>query len=415
LKCCGIGAVVFEKVMVSSKRNPKSSPMPFQRSPLFGLLPHDELKLFNYMVDNIGDELMLINKDGSIAYVNESAVRGLGFSRRVLLSKNITEFFKQKISSEEWTRTSFLPLKKSRRPVTSELERVAKGNKAEIIEVTAVYMRYGMREYILSIGRDITQRKEKEQRVQETNKMKALSLFVSGTAQEIKHPLEVVLAHSQAMLNKYRNREFEYIGFKEFNDIINAIRSIAGQVQYCHDITTKLLVLNKKKAGIQTRGCDINATIRNSMNIFSPQFKLANVSLKLQLAENLPRAAIDSIEMDEVAMNIAANAVQAMPGGGVFAVKTSSEKRGGAIRVDFKDTGIGIPQESLSRVFEPFFTTKPVGPGHNAGLGLSVVSSIIKGCHGQVSIDSSLRSGTVVKVILPILKTSSSEKSKKKT
>lgn len=367
------------------------------------------------MVDNIGDELMFINKDGSIAYVNESTVKGLGFPRRVLLKKNISQFFKPKISPAEWARKFFLPLKKSARPVTFEITRTVKDNRTQIIEVTAVYVRYGSLEYILSIGRNITQRRENEQRVQETNKMKALSLFVSGTAQEIKHPLEVILAHSQAMLSKYRHREFEYIGFKEFNDIINTIRSIAGQVQYCHDITSKLLMLNKKKAGIQSRGCDINVAIRNSMNIFSPQFKLANVSLKLQLAENLPRAAIDSIEMDEVAMNIAANAVQAMPSGGVFTVRTSYEKREGAIRVDFKDIGIGIPKESLSRVFEPFFTTKPVGPGHNAGLGLSVVSSIIKGCHGQVSIESSLRSGTVVKVILPILKASNSDKSKKKT
>ncbi|MFA5060659.1 MAG: PAS domain S-box protein [Candidatus Omnitrophota bacterium] len=263
----------------------------------------------------------------------------------------------------------------------------------------------GDREVILIRFSDLSERVRNEEKIRETNKMMALSLFVSGTAQEIKHPLKAVLAHIQQLVSKYSNRDFEYIGFKEFSDIMQTIRSVSNQIRYCCDINDKLLLLNRKRAGIKEKDCDVNSVLRESLKAFTQQLKLANVKPVLRLATSLPRAAISVVEFDQVITNIFSNSLQAMPSGGQFTVRTFYDHETSHVEIEFHDTGLGIPKENLPRIFEPFFTTKQVGPGKNSGLGLSIVYSIVKSCRGDVTVKSSLRSGTTFKVILPISRT----------
>ena len=172
--------------------------------------------------------------------------------------------------------------------------------------------------------------------------------------------------------------------------------------------------LNKKRVGIQRKGCDANGVISRVLNLLSPQFKLANIKLRLFLSKKLPFVAIDHLELDEIVMNITSNALEAMPNGGVFSIKTSFQKTQNLICIEFRDDGIGIPGEILPRVFEPFFTTKQRGLGQNAGLGLSVVYSIVKDCKGEVSIKSNLRLGTIVTILLPVVHRQKSTSKRKK-
>ena len=372
-------------------------------SPSF-LAPRGKLELYNYMVNNIGDELMLLTSSGAIVYANETAAQGLGYSRRRLFNKSITGFFKNKISPREWRRMYFQELKKRKKPIRFRIERVMKNGRVQTVEMTAVYMRYGREEYVLSIGRDISARMAEEERLRETDKMKALSLFVSGTALEIKHPLEAILTRIQQMMQKYKDRDFEYIGFKEFREIINTVQNVGNQVRYCCDIANKLLVLNKKRAGIKEEHCLVHDVIHHSLEVLSKQFKVARVKVKMSLAVGLPAALISASELDEVIVDVSVNAIQAMPSGGLLTVRTALDEKKDYVVLEFKDNGIGIARENLSRIFEPFFTTKQGGPGQNAGLGLSIVYSIVKGYGGDVLIKSSLRNGTAIKILLPVAK-----------
>lgn len=358
------------------------------------------------MVSHIGDELLLIRKDATIAYANDAAVRGFGYERESLLEKPVVRFLKEPMSVAEWQKTYFEQLKKKKKTISFEIERVTKKGHTQTLEVTAALMRYGGQEYLLSIARDITLRRQNEEKIRETDKMKALSLFVSGTAQEIKYPLQAISVRIQQLLQKYKNRDFEYIGYNEFNDLMGTLKSVNNQIRQCCEITGKLLILNRKKAGIKESGCDVNSTIKNSLNLFSQQLALTNVRLRLLLADHLAHVAISAGELSEIIANVTANAMQAMPSGGLYLIKTFADKNKRLIHIEFKDDGVGIPKEILSRVFEPFFTTKKTDPGKNSGLGLSVVYSIVKDCDGDVMITSSQRNGTAVKVSLPISKIS---------
>ena len=372
-----------------------------QRFPTSLLVPNEEIKLFHYMVNHIGDELLLIRKNATIAYANDAAVRGFGYSREMLLKRPITSFFKEAINVGEWQKTYFDPQMRKNKSTSFEIKRVTKNGEVQTIEMNAALMHYGGEEYLLSIARDITLRRQNEEKIRETDKMKALSLFVSGTAQEIKYPLQIVSSRVQQLLKKYKNRDFEYIGYNEFNNLMGTLESVNNQIRECCEITNKLLILNRKKAGIKNDTCDVNEVIQTSTRLLSPQFKVANVNLRLALADNLPEAAMSEGEFKEIVDNVTANALQAMPSGGAVTIKTSADKKGKAIGIEFKDNGVGMSPEVLSHVFEPFFTTKQTGPGKNAGLGLAIVYSIARDRNGEVAIKSNQSHGTVVKVILP--------------
>lgn len=367
-----------------------------------GAFFQNQANLFSLIVNRLGDEIMLIKGNGAIVYVNQAAVKGLGYSEGALLRKNITDFFKDSISIDKWREVYLDQLKKSRAPLSFEFERVAKGGEVQVVEITAVYVSHNFEDHVLSLARNVTSRIKDEERIRETDKMKALSLFVSGTAQEIIHPLQAILMYSQKMLHKYRDRNFEYISFKEFTDIMNTLHIINNQVKHCHDIANKLLLFHKRKAGIKSKASDVNQVIQNTLGMLAQQLRVSNVRFRLRLTKNLPLASIDLIALDEVIVNIVSNALQAMPSGGLLTIKTTELRQAKKIQIEFKDDGIGIPKEVLPHIFEPFFTTKERGIGKNAGLGLSIVYAIVKECLGDVQIISSQRKGTTVRITLPI-------------
>ncbi|MFH1360735.1 MAG: ATP-binding protein [Candidatus Omnitrophota bacterium] len=362
----------------------------------------DRLNSCNDIFNKIGDEIILINHQGRIIYANESAVQGLGYPRKTLLSKRIMDFYKQKLSLKIWKTKYFQELKRSGRPISYQIERVVRNGKTRTLEATAVYVCYGTQEFILSIGRDVTEKLEFTRNRQDYEKMIALSLFVSGTAQEIKYPLEAILSHIQTMLKKYGQCDFEYIGYKEFKNIIKTMTDISNQIRHCCDITGKLLTLNRKRAGTKEGSCNANDCIQENLRILSQQLNYTSVKVQLKCSRNLPPVAISESDLNQVIRHLVSNAIYAMPSGGRLTIKSFLRRKEGKAQLEFKDEGIGIPKENLPHVFEAFFTTRQRGIGQSAGLGLSVVHSIIKAAKGDVSIQSNLRQGTLIKVILPV-------------
>ena len=227
--------------------------------------------------------------------------------------------------------------------------------------------------------------------------------FVAGTAREIKIPLQALLGLTQGLLKQYKHQNFEYIGYKEFLGIMNALEGINDQIEHCCDIICKLLYLSKKKIGSKGEDCNINEVIMGTMQFMREQFQSSNTKLSLKLAEKLPRVSIDPIELNQIIVNLTINSLQSMPTGGQVVIVTHLAKARNEVVISIKDEGVGITKEHLPRVFEPFFTTKHRGSQKSAvGLGLSIVYTIVKAYQGDIFIKSSLTQGTVVKIELPI-------------
>lgn len=365
------------------------------------------------MMDHIGDEVLVVRRDGQIVFANQAAVRKLGYPRKILLNKPIMDLFREKINLSQWQRLYWDRVKKKGAPVSFVIDGAGKGGDVRTVDVTAVYMRYKSGEYLLSVARDITEQLTLQQKLKESEKMKALQNFITGTVHEIQHPLKGILDHSQTLVEKYKDRPFEYIGYKEFKDIMQTLEAMRDQVKSCFDTTDKLLDINRRKVKLKGNHCDVNEIIRAAVKGLRQSFEVSGIRPVLRLAGHLPPAAIGALEFGNVMTNILTNAIQAMPRGGNLDVRTFEDKgaqrkslaksRGDRkIHIECHDEGVGISSEDLPRVFEPFFTTKHRGLGKSAGLGLTVAYSIIKSFQGEIVVKSKLREGTLVKIIFPV-------------
>jgi two-component system NtrC family sensor kinase len=141
----------------------------------------------------------------------------------------------------------------------------------------------------------------------------------------------------------------------------------------------------------------VNEVIRKMLNILKPQLQYKNIKLELNLDKNLPEIKGDSAKLLDAFINIAANAIDAMKEGGKLSIRTY--KSDGKVVVEIADTGVGIPEEHLSKIFDPFFTTKEVGKG--TGLGLYITYSVIEKHGGEIEVKSKVGEGTTFKIYLP--------------
>ena len=224
---------------------------------------------------------------------------------------------------------------------------------------------------------------------------------ISGLAHELDSPLKSILMRTQKLIYDYKNRDFEFISYKDFKVIISTLEQIERQLEYCSRTTSRMLYVGKRLSRLEENNCQINDVIKSVSGELSEQLKSSRIKLISRLGKKLPLAKVGLIECHQIIHNVVINAIQAMPGGGVIKIRTFLDK-GGLIGIDITDEGVGIAPDHLPKVFEPFFTTKERGIDKSAGLGLSIIHSIIHAVGGTVHIKSSLRKGTTVQISLPV-------------
>ena len=225
---------------------------------------------------------------------------------------------------------------------------------------------------------------------------------ISGLARELDSPLKSILARTQKLINDYKNRDFEYISYKDFKVIISTLKQLERQLEHCSRTTSRMLYVGKRHARLEEDNCQINDVIKSVSGDLSRQLQSARIKLVSRLRKQLPLAAVGPVECHQIIHNVMINAIQAMPDGGSIKVKTFLDKTHRVIGIDVTDEGVGITPDHLSKIFEPFFTTKERGIDKSAGLGLSIVHSITGAAGGSIHIKSSLRKGTTVQISLPV-------------
>jgi signal transduction histidine kinase len=225
---------------------------------------------------------------------------------------------------------------------------------------------------------------------------------ISGLAHELDSPLKSILARTQKLIKDYKDRDFEFISYKDFKVIISTLEQLERQLEHCSQTTSRMLYAGKRHARLEDNNCQINAVIKNVIGDLSQQLKLARIKLVPRLGNQLPLVTVGPVECHQIIHNVIINAIQAMPGGGTIKVKTLLNKTSEFIDIDVTDEGVGITPDHLPKVFEPFFTTKERGIDKSSGLGLSIIYSIINAVGGSINIKSSLRKGTTVQISLPV-------------
>lgn len=214
-----------------------------------------------------------------------------------------------------------------------------------------------------------------------------LGQLAAGVAHELNEPLSGILGFAQ-LLDKTPALP---------DQARKDIAKIEAATLHARDIIRHLMMFARQTPPCDSR-IDINRLIQTSEVIWGPRCTAAGVHLDYAFGSDIPEIVADDRQLQQVVTNLAVNAIQAMPDGGILRIETALDGRWLRLRV--KDTGIGIDLDLLPRLFDPFFTTKDVDEG--SGLGLSVVHGIVTGHQGTISIESSQGAGTIVTVRLPL-------------
>ncbi len=239
--------------------------------------------------------------------------------------------------------------------------------------------------------RDVTEHRNLQGRLMQSEKLSSLGELVSGVAHEINNPLTGIMCFSELML--------EQGGLDE--DASSKIRKINEASHRCKKIIDNLLTFARWKRP-EKRYESVNRVIENCVDIRAYQLKVENIEVETDLEESLPYTMIDDNQMLQVFLNLANNARDAIVDTGrPGRIRITSRKNGDRIVVRFEDTGKGIPQDAAGKIFDPFFTTKDVGKG--TGLGLSISYGIIREHGGNIYFSSVPSGGTEFFVELPIV------------
>ncbi len=230
-------------------------------------------------------------------------------------------------------------------------------------------------QYLLGISRDITEQREMERRIYNTEKLASIGTLAAGVAHEINNPLAVILGFTEMLAERFKE------GSSEREDL-EIIESNANNAK---KIVENLLTFARVTEGMEDT-LDVTRAVEAVLKVAHSTISKKDIEVRTDLAENLPRVRGDSREFQQVVFNLINNAVAAMEdnGGGVLSLSTARE--GDWVRLTVRDTGTGIPERIQDQIYDPFFTTKKVGEG--TGLGLSLCYGIVRKYGGKMSFSS---------------------------
>jgi PAS domain S-box-containing protein len=268
--------------------------------------------------------------------------------------------------------------------------------------------------HFISTGRDITDQRKLESQLHQSQKMDAIGLLAGGVAHDFNNLLLVISAYAELVLDSLGAEDPSR---KKIDEIITATRRAA-------ELTRQLLAFGRKQMQ-SLRVLDLNTVVGEIVRML-PRLIGEDIQLVFAPGQNLVKVKADPAQIEQVVMNLATNARDAMPRGGKLTIETSNVSldqayvqkhvivpAGEYVLLAVSDSGDGIPAEHLSHIFEPFYTTKEAGKG--TGLGLATAYGIVKQSEGFIWVYTEPGHGTTFKIYLPRVHRASETKHPPKT
>jgi len=367
---------------------------------LWGKLREERNRAQQYL--NIaGVIIVAIDENGTVSLINKKGCNVLGYKEGEILDKNWFDLCVPERFRKERKET-FKKVMAGEEEEVEDYENMilTKSGEERIIawRNTTLTDEKGNIIGTLSSGEDITKRKQTEEELIQSEKLASLGQLAASVVHEVNNPLAGIMVYVKLFLKKYKEGKIQS-------------ESTEGQLLKIEkelDRTTRIirnLLDFARQSEPSMRPIEINKVIDAALLLVGNQINLENIILEKLLDPDLPLVMADFDKIQQVLINIILNAIQAMPDGGNLAVITSAA-RGikiddtlkDTVKIDIRDTGIGIPKENLNKLFNPFFTTKEKGKG--VGLGLSVVHGIIGKHKGKIDVKSEANVGTTFTIYL---------------
>jgi PAS domain S-box-containing protein len=371
---------------------------------------------YRRLFESAQDGILILNaENGQIVDVNPFLTELLGYSKEELIGKELWEIgvFKDIVASK----TAFVELQQQEYIRYENMPLETQGGIVKEVEfVSNSYLAGGIRVIQCNI-RDISERRLAEAALKETNqhleqaldelrgkthdlaamtqqlwqasKLATMGELAASIAHELNNPLATVALRTEALLMQ----------MPDDPDKRKPLEIIAQEVDRMATLVNNLLQFSRRSHR-QVSTVDAREEIVTSVEFVQYHLRSHNVEVVPEFVDNLPSIQADRQQLRQLFLNLLTNASDAMPQGGKLTVRTSSNgSQGGAVAIDFADSGEGITPQNLEKIWDPFFTTKPEGKG--TGLGLAICRRIVEEHGGTISITSQMGHGTTVRITLP--------------
>jgi two-component system cell cycle sensor histidine kinase/response regulator CckA len=364
--------------------------------PAKDLLKHRDLKFRLLFEDNPLPMWVFDRETLRFLEANQAAVAHYGYSHEEFLSMTIADIR----PAEDVARLKDSIVKARGLALSGQWRHRLKDGRVIDVEVASHTISYGGREAVLSVLQDITQRKLLEEQLRQAAKMEAVGMLAGGIAHDFNNLLTIINGYSHILLNSIPETDANH----------SAVEQIMKAGERAATLTRQLLAHSRRQV-LQPKLVNLNQLL-TGMEAMLRRLIGEDIEFRFAPHREIGQVNADPGQIEQVVMNLAVNARDAMPRGGILTIETRNVdlaapytgariamKPGKYVALVVGDNGSGMDAETRAHLFEPFFTTKAQGQG--TGLGLTTVSSIIKKSGGSLEVQSEPGQGTSVTVYLP--------------
>jgi PAS domain S-box-containing protein len=344
---------------------------------------------YTRLVEAASDAIFTVDEEGCFTAVNRALEVSLGRTRQQLIGTHFTNAVDERERPAMWQLlVQTLHGARTRRELryTDAAGRERRGS----IVATPI-LEHGRVMGALGIARDVTEERALTEQLVQQEKLVAVGQLVSGVAHELNNPLAGVLTFAELLLEAPPDDP----------ELHEAARTIYTEAKRAARIVSNLLTFARQHAP-ERASTDLNRVLLDALELRRYSLRVQQVDIVLDLDYDLPCTWADPFQLQQVFLNLIANAEHALgasPADRRLTVRT--RRRGGLLEAIVEDSGPGIPADQLERIFNPFYTTKPTGQG--TGLGLSISDGIVKQHGGRLRAESAAGAGATFVLELPLV------------
>ena len=353
---------------------------------------------YKHLIDTANDVILTLDAEtGVILDANERSNQLLGRPRREIVGLRGDQIVPE--SDQERYRKVLDGTLKGAAVAGRQLHLSHSDGRSITVEVNTSLTEFEGKRIVQGIFRDLTERQRLEEEVRQAQKMEVIGRLAGGIAHDFNNLLMVILTQVAKIQNSPKGAQ-----------LLQHAETVRTAAEKAASLTKQLLAFGRRQV-LVLQVLDLNLLLGEVKEMLST-IPTEQVQLMMAPSSQPLPVKVDPGRIEQVIMNLAVNACDAMPSGGVLKIKTSrvskavpgtaaKDRSSAYAMVEITDTGCGIDSETRNHLFEPFFTTKPIGKG--TGLGLSTVYGIVKQSGGTIEVDSVPGEGTTFRFYLPIV------------